>query len=80
MNIHYESVIKAYDKRIEELNSSHSSQLVKISESHRQELNNYHENITKYTNHISELQVCNELCRLLMKFYYLCVYQNRILY
>ena len=58
MNIHYESVIRACDRRIEELNSSHSAQLAKLTESHRQELSHYHENISKYTSQISELQVC----------------------
>ncbi len=41
MLTHYESMISSYDKRIEDVNSSHSAQLHGLMESHRKEMADY---------------------------------------
>jgi len=56
MGIHYESMIKGYDKRIDDSNALHSEQLHTLMENHRKEMNDFGEQSTAQSKTIAQLQ------------------------
>ena len=56
MTSHFEGMITSYDKRIEDLNTSHSKQMHTIMENHQIEMNEFGMISTTQSNRIAELQ------------------------
>jgi hypothetical protein len=54
--VHYESMMKGYDKRIDDTNALHSQQLHTLMENHRKEMSDFGEQSTVQSKVIAQLQ------------------------